>query len=127
MKYLDEIVASDAIDSTKAVRELNKVIATLRAARNGSFLATRGAWYFVVAWLKNTGWELLGTIPVAGSVAKGLRETLRETNVKMKSLHESIQADLERQIASDFPRLEYQSPALPAIEGPRIVEADSAT
>jgi len=118
IKNLKEIVASDAIDSVTALRELNKVIATLHSARKGSYFATRGAWYFVATWFKNTGWELLGTIPVAGSVVKGLQKTFEEGDVKMKALHDNIQSDFETQIASDFPRLEYRAPALPAIEGP---------
>lgn len=115
VKYLKEIVATDAIDSVTALRELNKIIATLHGARMGSYFATRGAWNFVTTWLKNTGWELLGRIPVAGDAVKGLRTTLKETNVQMDTLHDKIQADLEKQVATDIPRLEYNPPALPAL------------
>lgn len=116
IKYLKEIVTSDAIDSVTAIRELNNIISTLHSAREGSYFATRGAWYFVVSWFKNTGWELLGTIPIAGSAVKGLRKTLEETNESMLKLHDNIQSDLEAKISADFPRLEYQPPQLPALE-----------
>lgn len=124
VKYLKEIVASDAIDSVKTLRELNKIIATLHAARKGSYFATRGAWNFVTMWFINTGWELLGSLPVAGSAVKGLQKTLEETDVQMKVLHNSMQAEIEQQTASDFPRLEYRPLTLPAIEGPKNGDDD---
>ena len=122
--HLKQIVASGEVDSVRAVRELNKIIATLQNSRTGSLLSTRGAWYFVATWFKNTGWELLGSIPVAGPVAKGLRKTLDETNSSMEKLHDSMQSDLETMIAVDFPRLEYKPPELPKIEGPAATEGD---
>ena len=124
VKYLKEIVASDAIDSVTALRELNKIIATLHAARKGSYFATLGAWNFVTMWFINTGWELLGSIPVAGSAVKGLQKTLEETDVQMKVLHNSMQADIKQQTASDFPRLEYQPLTLPAIKDPKNHDDD---
>ena len=123
---MKEIVNSDAIDSVSvsALRELHKIIATLHAARKGSYFATRGAWYFVATWFKNTGWELLGSIPIAGSAVKGLQKTLDDTDKEMQQLHDKIQTELEQTIATDFPRLEYKRPELPAIEHHPDVDAD---
>lgn len=129
IRYMKEIVNSEAIDniSVGALRELHTIIATLHSARKGSYFATRGAWYFVATWFKNTGWELLGSIPIAGSVVKGLQKTLEETDGEMLQLHDKIQTELEHKIATDFPRLEYKRPQIPRIEVEsgqgRVVEA----
>jgi len=119
IRCLKEIVTSDQIDSRSALKELNEIIATLQNARNGSYFATRTTWYFVVTWLKNTGWELLGSIPVAGSAVKGLRKTLEQMDAAMNKLHETVQHDLQDKISADFPKLEYQPAKLPAIEQDR--------
>lgn len=124
---LKEIASNEAVDSVRAIRELNNIIATLHSARNGSYFATRGAWYFVATWFKNTGWELLGSIPVAGSAAKGLRKTLDDANQEMMSLHDKIQADLESKISADFPRLEYKQPEFPRLEDRSDDDGDKAT
>lgn len=116
VRCLREIVTSGEVDSVQALRQLNTVIATIQRARDGSYFATRGAWYFTVNWLKNTGWELFASIPLAGSAVKGLRKTLEETNHEMQELHNKIHEDLRAKISADFPRLEYQAPQFPAIE-----------
>ena len=124
VKTLKAIVATDGVDSVRAIRELNNIIATLHRARKGSYFATRGAWYFVVTWFKNSGWELLGSIQVAGSAAKGLRKTLEDANQEMKEMHDKIQAELESQISQDFPRLQYEQPELPRLPLATSDEAD---
>lgn len=127
IKCLKDLVDTDAIDSVRAIRELNNIIATLHRARIGSYFATRGAWYFVTTWFKNTGWELLSSIPVAGSAAKGLRKTLEDANKEMKSLHDKIQAELESQISADFPLLEYKQPVFPKLEDRSSLDSNKAT
>lgn len=127
IQCLKEIIATDKVDSVKALRELNNIIATLHRARNGSYFATRGAWFFVTTWFKNSGWELLGTIPIAGSMVKGLRKTLQDTNDTMLQLHDNIQSDMETRISTDFPRLEYEPPKFPAIADYSDVEDEKAT
>ncbi len=105
---LQEIVLSGLIDSVRAVSELQEVISTLRRSKNGSYFATRGAWFFAATWLKNSGWELLSSIPVAGPVIRGLQKTFEETDTQMNKMHDSIQGHVENKIASNFPRLEYK-------------------
>ena len=122
IKWLKEIVDTEAIDSVRVIRELNEIIATLQSARDGSYLATLYAWYFATTWFKNTGWELLGGIPVAGSIFKGLRKTLEDGDKAMQTLHDNLHADLKAKII-DFPRLGYQPQKLPPPK-PTTTESD---
>ena len=113
---LNDIIASGQIDSVRAIDELRRILATLQNAKNGSYFATRNAWFFVATWFKNTGWEFLGDIPVLGAAVRGLRKSLEDMNDGMQNLHDQIQVDLQAQLSQDFPRLEYHSPELPRIE-----------
>ena len=106
VSILEEIIESNEIDSRQALRELERVIATLKAAERGSYFATQNAWSFLVTWLKNSGWELLGEIPVGGSLVRGLRETLGETNQEIQTLHNDIHAEMKKEVSSGFPKLE---------------------
>lgn len=114
--WLQQIVDSGEIDSIRAINELNNMIATLMAARQGSYFATRGTWFFFTQWMQNTGWELFGDIPVLGAAVRGLKQTLDDANTAMEKMHTEINTELATKIATDFPRLEYKPPALPAPE-----------
>jgi hypothetical protein len=113
---MTSIVESGEIDSVKVLKELQRIIATLKNARNGSYFATRNAWFFVATWFKNSGWNLLSDIPVLGAVVRGLRETLDEMNEGMQNMHDQIQEDLHNQLVQDFPRLEYHAPEIPKLK-----------
>ena len=115
-EWLEKIIQSGEIDSIKVSNQLNQIIQTLRRSKNGSYFATLGAWNLTTTWLKNTGWELFGDIPIVGAFVRGLRETLKEARDSMNLMHEEIQKDLEANVLSDFPKLEYHSPDLPKIE-----------
>src|SRR3990172_9379433 len=87
---MTEIVESGEIDSVRALDERKRIIATLQNARNGSYFATCNAWFFVATWFKNSGWELLGDIPVLGAAVRGLRKSLDDMNEGMQHLHDQI-------------------------------------
>ncbi len=124
---MTRIVESREIDSVKALNELLRVIATLKNARNGSYFATRNAWFFVATWFKNSGWELLSEIPVLGATVRGLRKTLEDMNVGMQKMHDQMQEDLRNQLLHDFPRLEYHAPDIPKLEYTEINTVENST
>lgn len=123
----NEIIASGEIDSVRALEELRRILATLQNAKNGSYFATRNAWFFVANWFKNTGWELLGEIPVLGAAVRGLRKSLEDMNDGMQDLHEQIQEELQAQLSKDFPPLEYHSPELLRIEHRQSAQDEEST
>jgi hypothetical protein len=124
---MTRIVESREIDSVKALNELLQVIATLKNARNGSYFATRNAWFFVATWFKNTGWELLSDIPVLGATVRGLRKTMEDMNDGMQNMHDQIQEDLGNQLIQGFPRLEYHAPYIPKLEYTEINSVENST
>lgn len=115
-EWLEKIIESGEIDSIKVSNQLNQIIQTLRKSKNGSYLATFGAWGLTTRWLYNSGWELFGEIPIAGALVRGLNITLKEADEAMKSMNEGMQQDFETNILAGFPKLEYHSPEIPLIE-----------
>jgi hypothetical protein len=113
---LCDIIATGKIDSVRALDELRRILATIQNAKNGSYFATRSAWFFVATWFKNTGWEMLGDIPILGAAVRGLRKSLQDMNDGMQNLHEQMQADLQSQLSKDFPGIEYRAPEIPRLE-----------
>lgn len=113
---LQEISDSGAIDSIRIINELNAVIATLKNAKNGSYLATRHGWDFLVAWLKETGWEAFGDLPVIGAPVRALKSTLEKTNTAMDQMHADMHEKIAISTEKDLPKLTYDPPKLPAPE-----------
>lgn len=113
---LSKILSSGAIDSLRVLNELENIIATLSNAKDGSYFATRNAWSFVVSWLGNTGWEIIGDIPGLGAVTRGLKKTLDDMNLGMMNLHDQIYTDLNNQLFDNFPRIDYKPNELSALE-----------
>lgn len=110
---LQQIVDSGAMDSIRMVRELQALIATLKNARKGSYVATRHAWFFLVEWLKNTGWEAFGDIPVIGAAVRGLKTALEKTNTAMERMHDDVYTQTIASVHADLPRMAYDPPKLP--------------
>lgn len=127
---LQEIADSGAIDSIRIINELASVIATLKNAKNGSYLATRHGWDFLVAWLRNTGWEAFGDIPIIGAPVRGLKATLEETNTAMEQMHTDMHDKIVASTEAELPRLAYDPPKLPApepVDNDETDDGDDAT
>ncbi len=112
VKWLKEIVESGEIDSVKLLNELKSIIATVKKARNGSYIANRHAWFFLIEWLKNTGWEAFGDIPVLGAPVKGLRTAIENTNKAMAKMHADMDVKLAESTQANLPKLTYDPPKL---------------
>jgi hypothetical protein len=105
---LQEIVDSDEVDSVRALRSLEKLIATIKKNIKGSYFSTVQTWGFASAFIRNSLWELLSDLPIAGSVVKGLKATLDEVDAEMADLQGRMKADLDSQTKQDLPALEFK-------------------
>lgn len=121
---LQQIVDSEEIDSVRMLKELESLIATLKNARRGSYLAVRGAWYFLVEWMKNTGWEVFGDIPVIGAAVRGLKTTMEKANTAMVQMHDDVYTQSLATMKTELPRLMYVPPDLPKAD---VADSDKTT
>ena len=115
---LEEIIESGAIDSLKARKELDRLVATLRKSKNGSYLATRSAWDFMISWMQNTGWKLFDEIPVLRAFVAGLRETINDGNEAIERTNEQMHIALSQEVQVDMPYIEYRKPEVQLLPPP---------
>lgn len=105
---LDELIASSNIDSVRVVQALKKLSDTLRKNRKGSYFSTLASWDAVAGVMNTWVWVELEKVPLLGGLVTALRETLSETDTEMRSLHMAMQAEVKKQVATEFAMLTYQ-------------------
>lgn len=130
IQILEQILADANFDSVSRRRDLEKVVATLKRNKDGSYFSLLGAWQFLVLFVKNYLWAELSGLPVFGSALSALKDTMEETNTAMEKLHVEMNDEICREVETmhksleskkSFPNITYDKsgyllPALPASE-----------
>lgn len=134
IELLERIVSCEELDSRKVVSTLERIIATLKKNRNGSYYDKIWAWNFTRLYAKHLFCEIAEKMSYIGIPATALRKTLEELRETCNELDEEMGAvngrvrdDLRTQLSVDFPMLEYEAlplPKLPAIADETIVDVD---
>lgn len=104
---LERISATEDIDSRKVIHALERLIATLRRNKAGSYFSMQGAWEFLVGLLKNFLIEELKKVPALGSLISALEKTVSELNTEMQTVKGQMAKELHNSLNSDFPFLTY--------------------
>lgn len=86
ISWLQQIVDSGEVDDDRILRSIESMIASLRRARNGSYVATVNGWPFLKAWAKNSMWEFLASIPAISPLVKGFRKTLTDGDGRIEQM-----------------------------------------
>ncbi|OFA02706.1 hypothetical protein [Duganella sp. HH101] len=76
IRILEEIEASDEVDSVSMLKALGKLIATIKKCKNGSYFSLNSAWEFLLSFLKNYMWAELSSLPVVGKMLEALEKTI---------------------------------------------------
>lgn len=105
IRILEEIRASDEVDSVTMLKALGKVIATMKRSKDGSYFSLHGAWEFLLSFLKNYMWEELSKLPILGTAMEALRKTIEETNDEISKLHQQIKDEMARTVEADVKAL----------------------
>ena len=103
---LEEIGKCEALDSRMVLDQLERVVATLKKARESSLSTTDQAIAFAAAWIKNTLWELGSEVPALGVVVRGLRQTVDDTKAAMDRMTSQIEKETREETARRFPKIE---------------------
>jgi hypothetical protein len=125
---LTEIINCPDLDSRKIIISLEKIIATLKKNRNGSYFGVMGSWNFYSSYIRNFAWETLLEIPVLRVPVKALRDTMDEMNKEMEKVHENVKNELGNELQADFPVLEYHDIEIPApflLEDENVIDVDA--
>ncbi|QXE89624.1 hypothetical protein KP001_14400 [Geomonas subterranea] len=118
IRILEEIQSSGAVDSVTMLSALEKVIATIRRGKGGSYLSMISSWNFLMSFLKNYMWGELSKLPVIGTAMEALEKTIKEADEEMERLHQKVEADARRVVETEvkalagkaqFPGITYRS------------------
>jgi hypothetical protein len=102
IRLLESIKDSDAIDSRSMLEALEKIIATLKNGKKGSYFSLNSAWTFLMNFSNNYLWAELSKVPVLGGVFEALKKTIDEADQEMERLHVSVHGELDRKVKTEF-------------------------
>ncbi len=109
VKILEKMISDGHIDSIRVLESLNKIIATIKRNKNGSYFSIMSTWQFFLHFMKNVLWEELTSIPVLGTLLKALETTANEMDQELVSLHQNIQKDMEEEFKIPMQAVSYSS------------------
>ncbi|MFA5017974.1 MAG: hypothetical protein WC504_10545 [Methylobacter sp.] len=109
IQILEEIKLSGEIDSVIMLRSLEKVIATIKKSKDGSYFSVNSAWEFLLNFLKNYMWGELFNIPLLGTALEALEKTINETNEEMFKLHQLVQEEMSKTVENEIKVLKDKS------------------
>jgi len=112
IKILEDIIQTDLIDSRRITATLEKIIASLKKNRKGSFFSMICSWQFLKQFVKNAAWEAASKIPGVNVLSEALRKTLEEFEGEMKNVYERIAKEASEATKVDFVALEYTQLAI---------------
>lgn len=109
IKKLQEIYDTGEVDSVKMMNGLEKVIATIKKSKDGSYFSLNSGWQFMLDFLKNYMWQELGNLSFFGPMFKALEQTLNKTNEEMFKVHMAVKEEMERTVGAEIKALENKS------------------
>lgn len=106
---LGEIEASGEVDSVTMINALNKVIATIKKCKDGSYFSINSAWDFLWTFVKNYLWNELAAIPGLGTATAALKTAMESINDEMFSLHTKMHGAINSTVGAEIQKLEGKS------------------
>ena len=106
IKNLEDIYNTREVDSRTMLKGLEKVIATIKKSKDGSYFSLNSGWEFMLNFIKNYMWKELGNLPVFGSMFEALEQTIKETEKEMFKVHVAINDELESTVGGEIKALE---------------------
>jgi hypothetical protein len=105
IRILEEVSKHEAIDSTRLILVLERLIATLRKGKRASYVAQFAAWDFVDRLGKQFLLEELKKLPLLGSLATAFEKALEETDNELTKVRDGAWHDVTGAYKKDFDRL----------------------
>lgn len=93
---LEEMLATDQIDSSRAIDALNKLLSTISQNKTGSYFSTIASWKFAHSFVKNAIWATLDEVPVIKPMKAAFEKTLKEMDLEVDALHNNIKIELKQ-------------------------------
>jgi hypothetical protein len=94
IETLKGLSASEELDSAKAIRDLEEVIAILRRAKSGSFTAQYRSWQFARRFVPNLISAYLKRSDLAGPAIEAFEQTAQELDLNLGNAKDQISEEL---------------------------------
>lgn len=114
IEQLQWIIDSGLIDSNGAIKQLERLLATLRKNATADIFSRQGAWQFTKIFVKNFSWEILEKVPILEQATKALRKTMEELDIKFSHVRDEVTNRLTNAAKPDQPTLPKKEFPLPA-------------
>lgn len=102
IKIIEDIIKSDEIDSKSILNSLEKLIATLKASKKGSYFSLQAAFRFLTIFVQEYLWAELEKIPLLGSFMSPLKKAIEDIDYEMAQLHEDINKDIVNSLPNNI-------------------------
>lgn len=99
---IETLIQSGAVEKVKAVKALEKLLASLRQNRNGSLLAIMLSRQWAGRLFSNVVRENLSSIPLAGPTFAAIYTTIDEIDGELQKLNESMNARLATNVGEEL-------------------------
>jgi hypothetical protein len=123
LETLQEMIDSRLIDSVSAIKELERLISTIKANMRGSYISAVGTKDFTIALFKNILWETLSTVPALGVLLRAASTTIEELDIEMSEFHIALKNKLSEVAHTDVPLLRHEKQDIPQL--PKITDDDT--
>jgi hypothetical protein len=129
IEILEQIIKTDLIDSRKITATLEKIIASMKRNRTGSFFSIIGTWDFLKRFMENAAWKTASKIPGVNILSDALHETIKEYEEEMQNVYKRIAKETSEATKVEFQALDYAQLAITldtvARNGSEIVDIKS--
>ena len=109
INIIAQMISTGEIDSIRTKSSLERLLMLLRQNKDGSYFSVMASWEFLRAFLKNTTWAAIDSIPVLKQLKKGFEDTVDEMDIELERVHESIKEEMRNKYDTAVQSLTYKS------------------
>jgi Mor family transcriptional regulator len=113
IEIFQQILDSGEIDSIKLKESLEKMISMIQNNKNGSYFSLNSMWVIVVTFIKEYLFAEFSSLPIVGSLAVALRETVENIDEEMMKVNENAKNKMQSIIHSEFNVLKDKKSSIP--------------
>jgi len=105
--HLQTIVESGSVDSNRILKQLQKLINTIKRNARGSYFSVHATFDFAISLLKNFVLEYINNIPVLGETLRAVLKTMEELEQEFEIVQQKTKDDVLDKLQTDLPILGY--------------------
>lgn len=109
ISIISQMISTGEIDSIRTKSSLERLLMLLQQNKDGSYFSVMASWEFLRAFVKNTTWAAIDSVPVLKQLKKGFEDTVDEMDIELEKVHESIREEMRAKYDTAVQSLTYKS------------------